>query len=80
MYTNTKSRSLQRLSSHQGKWISFQLKLKNITHDDVAEKAGCSRPSVTNVLAGRYTSSRVYEALCNILGCSMSELLRRGEL
>lgn len=76
MYYTTKSPSLQRLSSDKGKWIAYQLRLRNLTHADIALRAGCSRPTVSNVLAGRVSSSNVYTILCRILGFStMSELL-----
>lgn len=76
MYYTTKSPSLQRLSSDKGKWITYQLRLRNLTHADIAARAGCSRPTVSNVLAGRVSSSNVYTVLSRILGFStMSELL-----
>ena len=76
MYYTTKSKSLQRLSSSQGKWVTYQLRLKNLTHTDIALRAGCSRPTVSNVLAGRTSSSKVYIVLCDVLGCStLAELL-----
>ena len=76
MYSTTKSRSLQRLNAAQGKWITYQLRLRGITHIELAKRAGCSRPLVSNVLAGRASSSKVYTALCIILGYSaLSELL-----
>lgn len=76
MYYNTKSPSLQRLSSEQGKWVTYQLRLKNLTHTEIALRAGCSRPTVSNVLAGRTSSSKVYIVLCDILGYStLSDLL-----
>lgn len=82
MYYTTKSPSLQRLSPDKGKWVAYQLKLRNLTHADIALRAVCSRPTVSNVLAGRFSSSNVYNVLCSILGFStMNELLehpRRG--
>lgn len=74
--SNKKSPSLQRLDSAQGKWVTYQLRLKNLTHTDIALRAGCSRPTVSNVLAGRTSSSKVYIVLCDILGYdSIGDLL-----
>ncbi len=76
MYCNTRSPSLQRLSAGKGKWVTYQLRLHRLTHDDVARMAGCTRPVVTNVLAGRISSAKVYDVLCKIFGLSaISELL-----
>jgi len=72
----TKSPCLQRLNSDKGKWVSYQLRLRGITHEDIARRAGCSRPQVSNVLAGRTSSSKVYIVLCDILDfSSLAELL-----
>lgn len=70
MYYTTKSPSLQRLNSDKGKWVAFQLRLKGITLTEVARRAGCSLPTVSNVLAGRHSSVKVYIVLCDILGYS----------
>lgn len=76
MHYTTKSPSLQRLTSDKGKWVTYQLRLRGLTHTELARLAGCSRPTVSNVLAGRTSSSKVYIALCDILGfSSISELL-----
>lgn len=80
MHNNTKSRSLQRLDSAQGKWVTYQLKLRGITHANIAEAAHCSRPVVSNALAGRTSSSKVYTVLCDILGCeTICELLEKNQ-
>lgn len=39
--------------------LKFELRGLGITHDQVAEAAGVTRPLVVNVLAGRRTSSNV---------------------
>ena len=76
----TKSPSLQRLDSDKGKWVSYQLRLKGITLTEVAQVAGCSLPTVSNVLAGRHSSAKVYIVLCNILGYSaVSDLFAFGK-
>ena len=76
MYYTTKSPSLQRLNSDKGKWVTYQLRLRGITMTEVARRAGCSLPTVSNVLAGRHSSSKVYIVLCDILGCStISDLI-----
>ena len=70
MYSTTKSLSLQRLCASQGKWVTYQLRLRKITQVELAKRAGCSQSQVSNTLAGRTTSSKVYMALCDILGYS----------
>lgn len=76
MNYSTRSPCLQRLNSDKGKWVGYQLKLRGITHQEVSVRAGCSRQTVTNVLAGRTSSSKVYIVLCDILGySSLVELL-----
>ncbi len=56
------------LTPKSGLWINYQLKLAGLNHDDVARKAGVTRPLVTNVIAGRRSSERVKNALCSALG------------
>lgn len=76
MYCSTRSPCLQRLDADKGKWVTYQLRLRKITHAEIARRAGCTRAAVTNVLAGRASSIKVYVALCAILGLSaISELL-----
>lgn len=64
----TRCRPVQRLKADQGKWISYQLRLRNITQYDLAKLAGCSQPTVANTLAGRTSSTKVYTVLCDLLG------------
>ena len=72
----TRSPCLQRLNSDKGKWITYQLRLRGIRQTDIAARAGCSQSQVSNTLAGRTSSSKVYITLCDILGIgSISELL-----
>ncbi|WP_147615103.1 helix-turn-helix domain-containing protein [Treponema pectinovorum] len=82
MYYTTKSPCLQRLNSDKGKWVGYQLRLRGVTQTEIAARAGCSQSQVSNVLAGRTSSSKVYIVLCDILGfSSLSDLLaipRRG--
>ena len=76
MYYTTKSPCLQRLNFDKGKWVNYQLRLRGITQTDIAKRAGCSQAQVSNVLAGRTSSSKVYIVLCDILGfSSLNELL-----
>lgn len=70
MHYTTKSPSLQRLNAEQGKWVAYQLKLRGITQAKLSAWAGCSQPQVSNTLAGRTASSKIYIVLCNILGYS----------
>ena len=65
---SAKSPCLQRLTADKGKWVTYQLRLREITLTEVAHRAGCSLPTVSNVLAGRHSSAKVYSALCDILG------------
>ena len=75
-YYTTRSPCLQRLSSDKGKWVTYQLRLRGITHTELAKRIGCSRPTVSNVLGGRTSSSKVYITLCDILGFdTIGELL-----
>lgn len=79
MYCNTRSPSLQRLDADSGKWVTYQLRLRGLTIAEVARRAGCTGSVVTNVLAGRISSAKVYVALCEILGLSaISELLAKA--
>lgn len=72
----TRSPCLQRLNSDKGKWITYQLRLRGIRQTDIAARAGCSQAQVSNTLAGRTSSSKVYITLCDILGFdSIRELL-----
>lgn len=80
MYYTTKSPSLQRLNSDKGKWVTYQLRLKGITLTEVARRAGCSLPTVSNVLAGRHSSAKVYIVLCDILGYSTVSDLFAGSI
>ena len=76
MYCITRSPSLQRLERNAGKWIIFRLHLKEITLKDVAILIGMSASFVSDVLAGRRSSARVYNGICALLGYSdMNALL-----
>lgn len=70
-----RSPCLKKINPDRGKWVFYQLRLRSLTFKDVAVAAGCSRPHVSNVLRGYCSSSKVYEAVCNMLGLSsVSEL------
>lgn len=76
MNYSARSPSLQRLDARRGKRLGCQLKLRGVTHGDVAATAGRPRPAVTNVLCGRTSNLPVYRALCAALGCASTlELL-----
>lgn len=51
-----------------GKYISFRLKLKGITHNDIAKSANLSEAIITHVLNGRKTSKRAEKAIAAVLG------------
>ncbi|MEE3436430.1 MAG: helix-turn-helix transcriptional regulator [Treponema sp.] len=73
---SARSPALQRLSRSEGKWISYQMKLRGLTQKGVAAKAGKARDTVSNVLNGRISSAAVYSALQELLGYkSMAEML-----
>ncbi|WP_297645878.1 helix-turn-helix transcriptional regulator [uncultured Treponema sp.] len=76
MDCTTRSPCLQRLDADKGKWVNYQIRLRGLTQTDIAVRAGCSQSQVSNVLAGRTSSSKVYDVLCSILGLTtVGELL-----
>lgn len=76
MNYTTRCPSVQRISKKTCRWISYQMKLRSITQNAVAVKAGKSRPLVARVLVGKASSVCVYEALADLLGYdTISDLL-----
>jgi transcriptional regulator with XRE-family HTH domain len=53
---------------HEREWIKYRLALKNLTQGDIAARAGCTRPMVSNVIAGRKVSANVITVLIRALG------------
>ena len=63
------------ITPRKGCWIQYQLKLNNLTHDAVAQRAGCTPKMVSHFLRGRKNSDRVKQALAEVLGYESFEKL-----
>lgn len=63
------------ISKQVGKYISYKLKLKKITHNDVAKTANLSTAIITHVLNGRKSSKRAKKAIATALGYSDFKIL-----
>ena len=50
-----------------GCWIYYQLKIRNLTLETVAQKANVSSAMVTQFLKGRKNSEKVKKALADVL-------------
>lgn len=59
---------MRRIDKKVGKYISFKLKVKNITYSDVANSAGLSISIISEILNGRKTSKRAEKAIAAALG------------
>jgi CRP-like cAMP-binding protein len=57
-----------RIKPKEGMWVSFQLRLRGITHQKLADQLGIKRESVTKVITGGRHSTRVETALFQTLG------------
>jgi transcriptional regulator with XRE-family HTH domain len=57
-----------RIKPKEGMWVSYQLRLRGITHQDVADRLGVNRRTVTTILTGRGHSTRIEDALYQTLG------------
>ena len=55
------------ISKQVGKYISYKLKLKKITHNDVAKTANLSTAIITHVLNGRKSSQKAKKAIAAAL-------------
>jgi transcriptional regulator with XRE-family HTH domain len=64
------------ITHSEKEWIKYRLALKGLTQTDIAIRAGCTRPMVSNVIAGRKVSANVSTALAKSLGYkSFDELI-----
>ena len=63
------------ITHHEREWIKYRLALKNLTQVDIAALAGCTRPMVSNVIAGRKVSANVLAVLLRALGYESFEQL-----
>jgi len=63
------------ITRQTGCWIQYQLKLRNLTLEPVAQKANVSSAMVTHFLKGRKNSEKVKKALAEVLGYESFEKL-----
>ena len=65
------------LNKHIGRNIKIARKNKKITQDELAEKTGLSRTSITNIETGKQTPSiQLVMTIAEILDTSVADLLR----
>jgi transcriptional regulator with XRE-family HTH domain len=57
-----------RIKRKEGMWINYQLRLRGITHQKLADQLGISRYTVTKIITGARHSTRVENALYLTLG------------
>ena len=57
-----------RIKPKEGMWINYQLRLRGITHQKLAEQLGIKRESVTKIVTGARHSTRVETVLYQTLG------------
>jgi len=63
------------ITPRTGCWLYYQLKLRNLTLDTVAQKANVSIGMITHFLKCRKNSEKVKKAFAEILGCESFEKL-----
>jgi transcriptional regulator with XRE-family HTH domain len=63
------------INHQKGCWVQYQLKLRNLTLEDVARKANVTSGMVTHFLKGRKNSEKVRRALADVLGFDSFEKL-----
>jgi transcriptional regulator with XRE-family HTH domain len=63
------------ITHREREWIKYRLALSNLTQVDIAARAGCTRPMVSNVIAGRKVSANVLAVLTRALGYESFEQL-----
>jgi transcriptional regulator with XRE-family HTH domain len=67
---------MRKTINHSKEWIKYRMALKGLTQADIAARAGCLRPMIANVIAGRKVSANVTTALVRALGFkSFDELI-----
>jgi transcriptional regulator with XRE-family HTH domain len=57
-----------RIKPKEGMWVSYQLRLRGITHQDIADQLGITRQTVTTILNGQGHSTRIETTLYRTLG------------
>jgi len=57
-----------RITPRDGLWINYQLRLRGITHQNLADQLGIRRVTVTKTIQGVRRSARIVEALFKTLG------------
>ena len=63
------------ITPRTGCWVKYQLNLRNLTFETVAEKANVSPGMVSHFLKCRKNSERVKKALAEVLGYESFEKL-----
>jgi predicted transcriptional regulator len=63
------------ITPRKGCWIKYQLNLRKITQEMIAEKAGVSQKMVSHFITGRKNSEKVKRALAETLGYSSFDSL-----
>jgi predicted XRE-type DNA-binding protein len=57
-----------RIKPKEGMWINYQLRLRGITQQNLAEKLGVRQATVAQVITGRARSTRIEDTLYQTLG------------
>jgi transcriptional regulator with XRE-family HTH domain len=63
------------ITPQTGFWVQYQLKLRNIAIESVAQKANVSYSMVSHFLRGRKNSEKVKKSLAEVLGYESFEKL-----
>jgi transcriptional regulator with XRE-family HTH domain len=63
------------MTPNKGYWIKYQLNIRNITNETVAQKADVSISMITHFLKGRKNSEKVKKVLAEVLGYESFEKL-----
>ena len=62
-----------RIKPKEGLWINYRLRLMGITHQNLADRLGVRRDTVTQIIRGIRHSTRIEDALYQTLGYSTFE-------
>jgi len=74
--SRAKRKAMEITITHQtGCWLYYQIKLRNLTLEPIAQKANVSSAMVTQFLKGRKNSEKVKKALAEVLGYESFEKL-----
>jgi CRP-like cAMP-binding protein len=57
-----------RIKPREGLWINYQLRLRGITHQKLADQLGIRRETVTKIIRGIRHSTRIEDTLYQTLG------------